>query len=80
VENPQALNQAYNIGTGQELSAKEAGDVVCEIFGYKGELEKKLGRSVDPLRFVYDISKAKELLEYNPQYSFKKGLLDMAKK
>jgi nucleoside-diphosphate-sugar epimerase len=70
------LNETYNIGTGEELSAKEAGDIICEMFGWVGEVEKKLGRSVDPLHFVYDISKAKKLLKYNPKYSFRDGLKD----
>jgi nucleoside-diphosphate-sugar epimerase len=29
--------QAYNIGTGEELSAEAAGRVICEAFGYEGE-------------------------------------------
>lgn len=70
-------NQAYNVGTGEELTAEEAGKAICEITGYKGEIEKKEMRTVDPIRFVYDVSKAEKMLGFKAQYDFKKGLTDM---
>lgn len=73
-------NQAYNIGTGQELSAEEAGRAVCEAYGYYGEIEVKEGRTVDASRFVYDISKAEKMLGFKPQYTFAEGLADMLDK
>jgi len=72
-------NEIYNVGTGEELTAEEAGKMVCEVFGYKGEIEKKIGRTVDPQRFVFDITKIKNRLGYNPKFSFRKGLEDMVK-
>lgn len=72
-------NQVYNIGTGEELSAKRAGQVICDTLGYKGEIEIKEGRTVDASRFVYDMSKAKNMLGFVPEYDFKKGLQDMFK-
>ena len=41
---------------------------------YDKEFEVKPLRSVDPLRFGYDISKAKRLLGYEPRYTFEQGL------
>lgn len=70
-------NQIYNIGTGEELTAEDAGKVVCEITGYKGEIEKKEQREVDPGRFVYDVTKAKVMLGFTAEYDFKKGLTHM---
>ena len=70
-------NQAYNVGTGEELTAEEAGEIICELTGYKGEVEKKEGRTVDPQRFVYDISKAERFLGFKAEYSFRAGLTDM---
>jgi len=70
-------NQVYNIGTGEELSAIEAGKIVCEASGYKGEIEIKEGRTVDPSRFVYDCNKADVMLGFKAKYSFKEGLIDM---
>lgn len=73
-------NQIYNIGTGEELTAEKAGEIVCAVTGWTGGVEKVPGRTVDPLRFVYDITKAKLMLGYKPVYDFKKGLAQMFKK
>lgn len=70
-------NTEYNIGTGEELSAIEAGKIICEYMGYKGEIDIRKGREVDPQRFVYNISKAKYMLGFTPKYSFREGLADM---
>lgn len=72
-------NNIYNIGTGEELTAEQAGRIICDASGYTGEIQIKPQRGVDPDRFVFDISKAKRMLGYEPQYSFKQGLEDMFK-
>ena len=70
-------NQIYNIGTGKELSAEEAGKIVCEVFGYKGKVEKHAQRTVDPNRFVFDTTKADKMLGFRAQWKFKDALVDM---
>ena len=70
-------NQVYNIGTGEELTAEEAGKLVCKIAGWKGKIEIKKGREVDPQRFVYDTKKAEIMLGFKAEYDFEKGLRDM---
>lgn len=70
-------NQIYNIGTGEELSAEEAGKLVCEATGYTGEIDIKEARTVDPQRFWFDCSKAERMLGFKAQYSFADGLKDM---
>lgn len=72
-------NQVYNIGTGEELSAKDAGQMICDVTGWKGEIEVKEQRTVDPDRFNFDCSKAKVMLGFNAEYDFKKGLTHMFK-
>lgn len=72
-------NQVYNIGTGEELSAEDAGKIVCELARYKGKVDKREQRTVDPGRFVYDVSKAEVMLGFKAEYDFKKGLEDMFK-
>lgn len=72
-------NQAYNVGTGEELSAERAGQIVCDLMGYTGQIERKEERSVDPSRFVYDVSKADKALGFKAEYMFEKGLADMLK-
>lgn len=70
-------NQVYNIGTGEELSAEEAGKIVCKFANYNGEIEIKEGRSVDPQRFAFDCSKAEVMLGFKAEYAFADGLKDM---
>lgn len=70
-------NQVYNIGTGEELSAEQAGKLVCEVAGYKGEIEVKEGRTVDPEKFAFDCSKAERMLNFKYEYDFAAGLKDM---
>lgn len=70
-------NQAYNIGTGEELSAEQAGKIVCEIAGYTGKIIVNEQRGVDPDRFVFDISKAQVMLGFKAKYTFKEGMEKM---
>lgn len=71
-------NQIYNVGTGEELSAKEAGEAVCEVLNWpKDKIEIKEQRTVDPDRFLFDCSKAERMLGFKAKYSFAEGLRDM---
>jgi UDP-glucose 4-epimerase len=72
-------NQIYNAGTGEELSAKEAGDILCELAGYKGEIEVREARTVDPSRFVFDTKKAEVMLGFKAEYNFREGITAMLK-
>lgn len=72
-----AWNETYNIGTGEELTAEDAGKIVCDTFEYDGEVEKKEARTVDPQRFFFDVAKAKERLGFEAEYNFASGLKDM---
>ena len=69
-------NQSYNIGTGQELSAEDAGRAVCKATGYTGEIKTVKQREVDASRFVYDTTKA-EQLGFKAEYNFAEGLKNM---
>jgi UDP-glucose 4-epimerase len=70
-------NQIYNIGTGEEITAEDAGKTICEAFNYKGKIEVKDGRTVDPERFLFDCSKAERMLGFKYEYNFEAGLKDM---
>jgi nucleoside-diphosphate-sugar epimerase len=70
-------NQVYNVGTGEELSAAVAGRIICDAFGYTGEIEVKEQRTVDPDRFVFDCSKAERMLGFKADYDFQRGLEEM---
>lgn len=73
------FNQIYNIGTGEELTAEVAGDIICKATKYKGKIEKKAQRTVDPQRFQFDCSKATIMLDFKAEYSFKDGFTQMLK-
>lgn len=73
-EKKEALNQVYNIACGEQTS-------LLQLFGYlqeqaKTELEPTLGpsRTGDVLHSLADISKAADLLGYNPSVTVKEGL------
>jgi nucleoside-diphosphate-sugar epimerase len=74
---PDNWRQIYNIGTGEELTAEEAGKIICDKAGYKGDIDIKVGRTVDPLRFVFNVDKAKNMLEFEAEYTFETGLDNM---
>ncbi|UCC58372.1 MAG: NAD-dependent epimerase/dehydratase family protein [Candidatus Bathyarchaeum sp.] len=72
-------NQAYNIGTGRATSIRD----VCEycIKASKSSLKMKLepARVFDYPIFVYDISKARSLLRFEPEWNVLDGIADMVK-
>lgn len=70
--------QTYNIGTGEEITAEDAGRMVCDAWGYTGDTVRVKGREVDPQRFVFDTTKAQRMLGFTASYSFAEGLADMA--
>jgi nucleoside-diphosphate-sugar epimerase len=70
-------NQVYHVGTGQELSAEEAGRIICDVLDYEGAIEKLPARTVDPGRFVFDVRKAEMMLGFKAKYDFERGLVEM---
>lgn len=70
-------NQFYNIGTGEELTTEAAGKIICKATGWKGKIETKEQRTVDPDRFSFDVSKAERMLGFKAEFDFEKGLKDM---
>lgn len=73
------VRQVYNIGSGRATSIKD----VCElcIAAMKTDLtmEIKPARAFDFPVFVYDISKAQTLLDFDPKWNLSKGIEDMLK-
>jgi UDP-glucose 4-epimerase len=75
----QYTNQAYNIGTGRATSIRD----VCEycIEAMESDLKMKIERArvFDYPIFVYDISKARTLLGFEPKWNVLKGISDLVK-
>jgi len=72
-------NQAYNIGTGRATSIKD----VCEYCtrAMKSDLKMKIeaARRFDFPVFVYDISRARTLLRFEPEWNVLDGIAEMVK-
>ena len=74
VTNPDALGQVYNIAVGDRTSLVEMYDILREEAG--SDLAPKFGpdRAGDIRDSLADISKAKNLLGYDPQIRIREGL------
>lgn len=70
-------NQTYNVGSPEEISAEDAGNMICEVFDYSGGIEKAEQRTVDPSRFAMSTKKAETMLGFKCEFSFMEGLRDM---
>lgn len=59
----------YNVGTGQGYSNKQVLEAIERVSGRKIEIEEKERRPGDANELVANVSKIKEELNFNPQYS-----------
>lgn len=73
-ENKESLNQVYNIAFGQRTSLNQVFEMIKEIAG--SDLAPRYGpeRKGDVKHSLADISKAKELLNYYPEFNVREGL------
>ena len=69
-------NNVFNIGTGESVNIKDVCKICLETLGSKLEPEISPLRSLDYMRFVYDISKAMKLLGYTPRWNLRAGITD----
>ena len=72
--NQKAVNEVYNVAVGERTSLNQLFEMIKEVAG--SDLAPKYGaeRQGDVKHSLADISKAKELLGYNPPVSIKQGL------
>lgn len=73
-QNPEAVNQVYNIAYGERTTLNKVFEMIKEVAG--SDLAPKYGpeRRGDVRHSLADISKAKHFLDYTPGYSVKEGL------
>ena len=68
--------EIFNVGSGMEYNVGKVAGMVKQIVG--SELEPEYGQvkpnQEEPSHWVADITKAKELLGWEPRYTFEKGL------
>ena len=70
----EAAGQAFNIGAGGRLFLNDIYKYLCEALGKDVEPIHGPNRKGDVRDSNADISKARELLGYNPEYDFEKGI------
>jgi UDP-N-acetylglucosamine 4-epimerase len=73
-KNSNALNQVYNVAYGDRTSLIQLWDYIVEITDSKAVPTFSEARAGDVKDSLADISKAKQLLGYEPQIGLKKGL------
>ena len=73
-DNPEALNQVYNIAKGEQTTLNELFDILREISGKNIKPVHGPERDGDIKHSLADVSKAKRLLGYDPATSPAEGL------
>jgi UDP-glucose 4-epimerase len=68
------LGETINFGTGQEVTILELAKTILELCGTKSVPVHTAPRAGEVKRLCADISKAKEMLGFEPDYDIKKGL------
>ncbi|MEZ5010023.1 MAG: SDR family oxidoreductase [Chitinophagales bacterium] len=72
--NPNALNQVYNVAVGENFSVNYMFKFIREYLNIANEPVHRDPRAGDIRDSLADISKAKNLLGYDPKFSFEDGL------
>lgn len=73
IENPNAINQTFNLSFGKGHTIKELAELI-KINIPSTEIKISNCKPFRPNRGALDISKAKHLLQYSPQFSLEKGI------
>jgi len=74
MENDQQEKGPMNIGNPDEISIKEVAEIIIHMTGSDSEIVYKPLPSDDPMQRCPDISKAKNILGWNPKINLKEGL------
>jgi len=73
------VRRAYNVGSGRAKSIKDVCELCIDAMKTDLMMEIKPARVFDFPVFVYDISKAQTLLNFEPKWSLSKGIEDILK-
>jgi nucleoside-diphosphate-sugar epimerase len=69
-----AANNIFNITAGSATSLGEAAKKIIQLTGSKSRIKDTGQHNLYPERGTLDISQARELLNYQPQYTFDQGI------
>ena len=67
-------NVSFNITAGNATSLRTLAEKIIEITGSKSDVEDIGNHELYPMRGTLDIGRAKDLLEYEPQFTLEQGL------
>ena len=67
-------NTSFNITTGNATSLRTLAETIIEMTGSKSDLKDIGMQELYPQRGTLDISRAKDLLDYRPQFTLEEGL------
>lgn len=67
-------NTSFNITAGNATSLRTLAETIIDITGSKSEIKDIGMQSLYPARGTLDISRAKDLLEYQPKFTLRQGL------
>jgi len=73
-ENPASFGQVYNVAVGEKFTVNYLYNAIRELLNIPHEATYRQEREGDIRNSLADISKAKNLLGYDPQYRFEDGL------
>lgn len=68
------MYEIFNLGESHVVSLKEMVEVIEKVLGKKAVLDKQPMQLGDVEKTYADISKAKEILSYNPKTNFEDGI------
>jgi len=71
---PEAKNQAYNLATGKATGIMDVVEMVNKIMGEKSSIKITDSRPGEVIKYVADISKAKQKLGYEPKVGIEEGI------
>jgi dTDP-L-rhamnose 4-epimerase len=80
LEKPEAVGQVFNIGSGTDYTIREVADHMAQVLGrerIQPEITQRYRRG-DIRHCFANISKARQMLGYEPRVSFQKGVTDIA--
>lgn len=73
-QNPKALNKVYNVAVGESVSVNRLYRIIGELAGSDKQAEYRPERKGDIRNSLADITQARTLLGYEPNYQVREGL------
>ena len=70
----EVANTSFNITAGNATSLRTLAETIIDVTGSESEIKDIGMHKLYPMRGTLDISRAKDLLEYEPQFTLRQGL------